>query len=223
MRPVAVGGEVDARVAARGESVTKFLIVIAAVLLAASAVRADEPVPRASRFYGGVSLAAFFPTGQELRDTYTLGFGGGVELGMALDRWLRIVAAATPTYCPGSPVSGPLAADGRARLWSVPLSLGARITPRAHGRLRPYAGGGVTVLYVDERLSFASGLGNRTDSRSHTAVGVHGTVGLEQNRDRGLFGELSFIHARAGGIDDGSFAQALGGLQFRIGYRGRLR
>jgi hypothetical protein len=201
---------------------TARVALLLTVLTASSGFAQVQPASRVHGVSVGAGAALFAPLGRELRDTYTVGFGAGAEIGVAIDSWLRLVAAATPSYSFGDPDTGPLVAEESARLWSVPLSLSVHLVPRARGGYRPYAGIGTTLHYVRERLKFTSGLGERGDSRSITALGAHGLLGVEQNRDRGLFGEIWVLWARGGGVDDGTLSRALGGLELRLGFRGRI-
>jgi len=164
-------------------------------------------------------IQGFVPQGDGLADVYSFGVGPDVEADVHLPGPLRLALTAAPTYGFGDPVSGPLAADAGSTLWSVPV-LGTLQFMFLPGRpFTPYAGAGGGFHYVRETLSFTSGIGERSETRSWTEFGWQVMAGIEQNKPARFFGELWLLKASQGGVDGGNFDRQLGGVQIRVGYR----
>jgi len=192
------------------------------LLLLVPVGRAEPLAASPVRVYAGGSVTGFLPTGDEIKEVYRLGPGVGVEFGLSVHEFLRFAIGAAPSYSSGDPQAGPLAANASGKLWTVPFSAGVQLAITRWPRLRPYVGAGLTALYVHENLSFSGPLGTRDQARSYTPLGVHGQVGIEQNRPRRLFAELWYFAAEAGGVEGDGFAREAGGIQLRAGYRGDL-
>jgi hypothetical protein len=196
----------------------KGVVVLWFLMLAPVAVGQGIP-QRSTGVYAGVSVVGLVPVGEELRAAYGIGLGAGVEVGLRLHRVFRVVVSAAPSYSPGSPTQGPLAADASGRLWSIPMSAGVQIVLRKASRMRTYFGAGLLIQYVHERLDFSSPLGDRSETRSYAPIGLEGQIGVEQNRSRRFFGELWYLAAKAAGLQGGGLGRNVGGLQLRLGYR----
>lgn len=170
-------------------------------------------------FDAAVAVHGLKPIGDGIGDAYSAGIGAGAEIDMNVANLYRVAFSVQPTYGLGTPEAGPLATDPSGTLWEIPILGTIQIPLVRQSPLIPYLGVGGGMHYVRESISFTSGIGDRSETKSVTEFGWHVMAGIEQNRPARIFGELWYTHATTGGLKDAIDGRNLGGIQVRVGYR----
>lgn len=198
----------------------------ASVLLLALAWAAPSEVSavKSFKYQGGIGLQAFIPTGEEIKDVYTLGVGLSADVGLVYKNQVILSLGVAPTYSPGDPVAGPLASDASASFITLPITATLQVAILLNRPIRPYVGAGWGAYYVREKLSFTGPppIGESQDTRSATVSCFNLMAGIEQNKPKRFFGELWYSKASVFEVDDSGNGIDAGGIRLRIGYRGWL-
>lgn len=178
---------------------------------------------RAANIDGGASLLLARPMGSELSEVYSLAYGLALDVRFFDGPAFGLSIQTAPAFAGGTPESGSLASDAHGKLFLWPSHLiGEYIF--SQGKLRPYAGAGVGLVYVHESLSFSGPLGDEEASSSTTRLSFDLMAGVERNSRTRPFAELHYHYAGASGVEEQSGSGiSLSTLQLRVGVRTVLK
>jgi hypothetical protein len=179
----------------RGSWIDRRLAAAALLALGLSAESTD-----AARLRGGIGVGFLAPRAAEVADLYDAGLLGTGSLDIEVAKPAVLLGAQASYFrASGNPGGIFFIEDSRAELTWVPVDLVARIPLRAGARLAPYIGGGVEILWTQERFEYRlDGVARDAEPEGQSDWGWLLLAGVDRNvapRFR-LEGFLSFVPAQ---------------------------